>query len=408
MVSSESVRASNAQGHHIRDFVAIFVGGTGGIGESTAMELFKRTVRPRIYIVGRLVMCDLAAISSIPPFRPDASGELTQPSSKLTPMLDRRKEEADRIISELFHLNPDGKAFFIQKDITLIRSVDEVCADLRIKEPVINALFLTAGYMTLKGRRESEEGLDQKMAVNFYSRMRFVVNLMPNLTAASEAGQLSRVNSVLAAGSEGDVRIDDLDLRHNFTLHAALAHCTVFTDFMMEEFAKRYPGTTFMHSYPGTVKTGIANQLNGPIRLAVKVMYAVMTPWILNVQESGERHFFQLTSKCYPSKKWQGTSCRGDSDAPGIPVEARLDVMEGSDDVKGSGAYLLDWDSKPAGDQRVLGKYRAMDLGPKIWDHTMKMFVQAEEKGRVIGAKRMALEEADGAGRPNPIGWRAG
>ena len=33
--------------------VAIFVGGTGGIGESTAMELFKRTVRPRIYIVGR-------------------------------------------------------------------------------------------------------------------------------------------------------------------------------------------------------------------------------------------------------------------------------------------------------------------------------------------------------------------
>ena len=53
MVSSESVRASNSQGHRITDFVGIFVGGTGGIGESTAIELFKRTVRPRIYIVGR-------------------------------------------------------------------------------------------------------------------------------------------------------------------------------------------------------------------------------------------------------------------------------------------------------------------------------------------------------------------
>lgn len=53
MVSSESVRASNSQGHRIKDFVAIFVGGTGGIGESTTLELFKRTVRPRIYIVGR-------------------------------------------------------------------------------------------------------------------------------------------------------------------------------------------------------------------------------------------------------------------------------------------------------------------------------------------------------------------
>jgi NADP-dependent 3-hydroxy acid dehydrogenase YdfG len=53
MVSTESIRASNAEGHRIKDFVAVFVGGTGGIGESTAMELFKRTVRPRIYIVGR-------------------------------------------------------------------------------------------------------------------------------------------------------------------------------------------------------------------------------------------------------------------------------------------------------------------------------------------------------------------
>jgi hypothetical protein len=53
MVSSESVRASNSQGDRIHGFVGIFVGGTGGIGESTAIELFKRTVRPRIYIVGR-------------------------------------------------------------------------------------------------------------------------------------------------------------------------------------------------------------------------------------------------------------------------------------------------------------------------------------------------------------------
>lgn len=372
MVSSESIRASNAQGDRIKDFVAIFVGGTGGIGESTAKELFKRTVRPRIYILGR------------------------------------REHEANRIIGELKRINPDGKATFIQKDISLIRHVDQVCADLRIREPLINALFLTAGYMTLRGRTETDEGLDKKMAVNYYARMRFVVQLMPNLTAASDAGQLSRVNSVLAAGSEGEVRVDDLDLRHNFTLHAALAHCTVMTDFMMEEFSKRYHGTSFMHSYPGTVKTGIANQLNGPIRLAVKVMYAVMTPWILNVQESGERHFFQLTSMCYPSKRWQGTSCRGDSDMPGIPVEARLDVMEGSDNVKGSGAYLLDWDSKPAGDERVLGQYREIDLGPKIWEHTMRMFAQAEEKGQKMGSKRAALDDAEGSNRPNPVGWRAG
>jgi len=261
--------------------------------------------------------------------------------------------------------------------------------------------------MNLRGRLESDEGLDKKMAVNYYSRMRFVVELMPNLTAASNAGQLSRVNTVLAAGSEGDVYVDDLDLHHNFTLHAALAHCTVMTDFMMEEFAKRYPGTSFMHSYPGTVKTGIANRLNGHIRLAVKVMFAVMTPWILNVQESGERHFFQLTSMCYPSRRWQGTSCRGDGGMPGIPVEAHLDVMAGSDHARGSGAYLLDWDSKPAGDERVLDRYREIDLGPRVWEHTMKIFAQAEAKGQQICSRRAALGAVATVERTNPIGWRA-
>lgn len=61
------------------------------------------------------------------------------------------------------------------------------------------------------------------MAVNYYTRMRCILNLMPALTRASEANELSRVITVLAAGSEGDVREDDLDLKHNFTLHACLA-----------------------------------------------------------------------------------------------------------------------------------------------------------------------------------------
>lgn len=387
MVSSEAVRASNAQGDRIKDYVGVFVGGTGGIGEATLKELFRRTVRPKIYIVGR------------------------------------SEQKANAVIEDAKKLNPDGRAYFIQSDISLLRNVDELCKQLRQLEPKINGLFLTAGYMTLKGRVETDEGIDRKMSVNYYSRMRWVINLMPCLTRASELNELSRVNSVLAAGSEGDIRVDDLDLKHNFTLHAALAHCTVMTDFIMEEFAKRYPGTAFMHSYPGTVKTGIANELNGPIRLAVKVMYAVMTPWILNVQESGERHFFQLTSMCYPAARWKGTSCRGDGEMPGIPVHPQLDIMAGSDDVKGSGAYLLDWDSKPTGDEKVLGKYRDMDMGRKVWEHTMGILRQAGERGRRVeeqtekferlaaGDKRPAEDEGEGSGRPapeDPIGWRPG
>lgn len=53
MVSIESIRKSNDQGKFLNGLVVVFVGGTGGIGESTAKELFRRTTRPRAYIIGR-------------------------------------------------------------------------------------------------------------------------------------------------------------------------------------------------------------------------------------------------------------------------------------------------------------------------------------------------------------------
>ena len=379
MVQIESIRKSNAQGKQLGGLVAVFVGGTGGIGESTAKEFFLRSTRPRAYIVGRWVSNLVSDFTHAKPLR-------------------RKEKRGNAVVKLLRDLNPEGEAFFLQKDISLLQSVDEICAELKQREKKVHCLFLTAGYMTLRGRTETPEGIDRKMCVNYYARIRFALNLMPLLDAASKANELSRVITVLAAGSEGDVRLEDLDLKHNFTLHACLAHCVVMTDFMIDELSKRFPCTSFSHSYPGTVKTGIANELNGPVRLAVKLMYAVMTPWILNVQESGERHYFQMTSQVYPSAKG----------GVGIPPPEGMTVFRGMDGTAGGGAYLLDWDGKTCGDESVLGKYRAIDMGPKVWEHTMQIFADAERAMR--DSKRPASHDAEGSGRsiPDPIGWRAG
>lgn len=53
MVGIDLVRSSNDQGRFLTGLVVVFVGGTGGIGESTAKELFRRTTKPRAYIIGR-------------------------------------------------------------------------------------------------------------------------------------------------------------------------------------------------------------------------------------------------------------------------------------------------------------------------------------------------------------------
>ncbi|KAH0361362.1 hypothetical protein KCU65_g8751, partial [Aureobasidium melanogenum] len=365
MVSLDSIRKSNLEASNLENLVAVFVGGTHGVAESTVRELFLRATTPRAYIIGR------------------------------------SQDKADNLCKELEDLNPGSKAIFINKDISVLKNVDDVCLELQRREKKINILFLSAGYMSLSGRNETPEGLDQKMAVNYYSRIRFIMNLMPELTEASKSNELSRVLTVLAAGSEADIDMDDMDLQKNYTLHACLSHCVMMTDFMMEEYAKRYPQTSFSHSYPGTVKSGITNQLTGPIRLGVKVLYSVMTPWILNFRESGERHMFQITSSMYKAK----------SGAAGIPVGGGLDIAIGINGQKGSGAYLLDWDGRPAGDMAILARYREKNAGPKIWEHTMTAIKKATSKKRLADdneQEEQKRREQHAAAAPNLTGWRAG
>jgi hypothetical protein len=52
-ISINTIRASNAQCSFFDGLVVVFIGGTDGIGRETALEVFKRTTRPRAYIVGR-------------------------------------------------------------------------------------------------------------------------------------------------------------------------------------------------------------------------------------------------------------------------------------------------------------------------------------------------------------------
>ena len=206
--------------------------------------------------------CSLAALEELVKARPE-NYSIVLPDLELTSLggiyatkaicfcianeLFRNEQRGNEIVQELKEINPEGEAIFLPKDISLLRNVDELCEDIKRRESKIHCLFLTAGYMTLKGQNETIEGIDRKMCVNYYFRIRCTLNLMPLLEAASHANELSRVITVLAAGSEGDVRLDDLDLKHNFTLHACLAHCVVMTDFAIEELSRRFPGTSFSH-----------------------------------------------------------------------------------------------------------------------------------------------------------------
>ena len=113
MVSLDIIEASNdrIKSNLPAGLVAVFVGGTNGVGETTLRQFAKHAAQPRVYIVGR------------------------------------SQEAGDRVTAECKAFNPGGTFVFLKRETSLIRNVDEICNELASKEEVINLLFLTVGTL---------------------------------------------------------------------------------------------------------------------------------------------------------------------------------------------------------------------------------------------------------------------
>lgn len=119
MVALKDVRASNARFKEkaTPGMVALFVGGTSGVGKGTLIQFAKNATAPRVYLVGR------SKASSTP------------------------------LLNELETLNPNGTFTFIETQISLIKNVDRVCDEIKAKEQKLDIIFLSTGYLTMEGRQ---------------------------------------------------------------------------------------------------------------------------------------------------------------------------------------------------------------------------------------------------------------
>jgi len=240
----------------------------------------------------------------------------------------------------------------VQSDITLLKNVDKACAEIQAQEKQVNLLFMTAGFLTLAGRTETTEGLDKKLNMNYYSRFRFVQNFLPQLTAAAEAGTLSRSVSVLAAGRESDIILDDLSLKTNYSTRNALKHAATMNSLMAYHLAELNPETSFVHMSPGAVKTNMLQNMGIP-KWIIAPALVLLTPFCVNIRESGERHLYASTSNVFAPKA-----------------------------KAGSGSYLLDWDNSPVGNVKVLRKYKEEGVAEKVWKHTLEVYKTVCEEGK--------------------------
>lgn len=127
--------------------------------------------------------------------------------------------------------NPLAKHEFVEADVSLMANVRSTSAVLREKLDKINFLVMSPGIMNSRGRTETSEGIDVKLALHYYARFAFTHELLPLLKSASEReGEDAKVYSVLGAGVTGDIDLNDLGLKKTFSLSAAALQAPSYND----------------------------------------------------------------------------------------------------------------------------------------------------------------------------------
>jgi hypothetical protein len=152
-------------------------------------------------------------------------------------------------------------------------------------------------------QQDTSEGLDVCHALEFYSRICFVENLLPLLRKSASA----RVISVLSGGiMEGNRLFDvnDLNLEQPgaYFIIASQIHMGVMGTLTLERIAERPENASivFIHSHPGIVRTGNLyrgwpEESWGPWFGAI-FMDPILRAFAFSFKESAERHVYQVTS----------------------------------------------------------------------------------------------------------------
>eukprot|EP01129_Flabellula_baltica_P015892 TRINITY_DN824_c0_g1_i1.p1 TRINITY_DN824_c0_g1~~TRINITY_DN824_c0_g1_i1.p1 ORF type:complete len:356 (+),score=70.15 TRINITY_DN824_c0_g1_i1:232-1299(+) len=185
----------------------------------------------------------------------------------------RNQERGEGVVQEMDLLG-NGVHAFVQSDAQLISSAVSLREVLEDKEGFnqLDYLVCSQGIATFQGRTETEEGIDQKMALHYYSRVAIVNTLSPFL----EMSEDPRVMFVLSGGVHSAYKEYETDPHlHDYSLTKAANAAGMYSDIAVDSLSREYPSVAFYHSSPGFVASSWGTDLPRLLLPAVRVLQAL-------------------------------------------------------------------------------------------------------------------------------------
>ena len=192
--------------------VAVVIGGTNGIGKAIAKNL-------------ALKRCDVNIIG--------------------------KSDDGLKCIDELYQHYPNGNHSFLKIDVSEMSNIRNLNTD-HIKK--VNYLIQSQGTASIT-RKTTNDGIDLKMALHYYSRILFIMKFLPNILSHQED---KVILSILSAGVHSTyTKFDDIDLKNNnyYSISNIANAAGYYNDLILDKLSKTYPNISFQHAAPGFVNT---------------------------------------------------------------------------------------------------------------------------------------------------------
>jgi len=198
-MSLSSIKTANAVAK-VAGKQAVVVGATAGIGKGVAVRLAQSDVS--VTIIGR------------------------------------NEKRGQEVVKEL-KASGKGEHNFVQMDASLLKNAAQFAKDYAKTHDKLDYLVLSQGIATFQGYTPTEEDLDVKLALHYYSRVAFAAQLAPLLEKSDDA----RVLSVLSGGIHSAYANyeKDPDLSKNYGLKDVADAAGFYNDIAADKFTETFP-----------------------------------------------------------------------------------------------------------------------------------------------------------------------